>query len=215
MMDTSHNFRKNVQRAMRIRERGVVLMVALIALVALTLAGVALMRSVDTGNLIAGNMAFRQAALQASDIGVEAAFIALPNIVRDSKSVNIPNQYFALRQNTTPPLSDKYSIKGVPLTINWANVPCRDNSNAVLTCSSQDYKVKYVIDRLCTGGNPIVTNYQANCSVEIGSGASGSKGAFTPIFSSVDAVFYRVTVEVTGPRNTKTYTQAIFTSGNS
>jgi Tfp pilus assembly protein PilX len=41
-------------------QRGVVLLVALIILVALTLAGVALIRSVDTANIIAGNLSFHR-----------------------------------------------------------------------------------------------------------------------------------------------------------
>jgi Tfp pilus assembly protein PilX len=48
-------------------ERGVVLLVALIILVALTLAGVALIRSVDTANIIAGNLSFRESAVHAGE----------------------------------------------------------------------------------------------------------------------------------------------------
>ena len=57
-------------------QRGVVLVISLIVLVALTLAGIALVRSTDTANVIAGNMAFRMGALQAVDTGVETAFTA-------------------------------------------------------------------------------------------------------------------------------------------
>ena len=42
-------------------QQGVILFIALIVLVAMSLAGIALMRSVDTNVLIAGNLAFRQA----------------------------------------------------------------------------------------------------------------------------------------------------------
>jgi Tfp pilus assembly protein PilX len=42
------------------RIRGAVLFIALIVLVAMTLAGIAIMRSVDTATLIAGNLAFKQ-----------------------------------------------------------------------------------------------------------------------------------------------------------
>lgn len=188
------------------RQRGVVLLIALIALVALTLAGLAMVRSIDTGNVIAGNMAFRQAAMQQSDIGVEAAFIALPGIVNSSKDANIANQYFALRQNV--------DAMGVPTTVNWANVPCRDNANVSVTCSAQDYQVKYVIDRLCdaqTSGSTTVTDVQGYCFVDVGAGKSGSKGAFQAVFSSASSVYYRVTVQVTGPRNTSAYVQAIVT----
>jgi Tfp pilus assembly protein PilX len=51
----------------RSNQRGVVLLVALIILVALTLSGVALIRSVDTANLIAGNQSFHQSAVHAGE----------------------------------------------------------------------------------------------------------------------------------------------------
>lgn len=54
-------------------QRGIVLFTVLIALVVLSLASVALVRSIDTGTTIAGNLAFRQAATQAGDAGTEAA----------------------------------------------------------------------------------------------------------------------------------------------
>jgi len=43
------------------------LIIALIVLVAMTLAGIATMRSVDTATVLAGNIAFRQSALNAAD----------------------------------------------------------------------------------------------------------------------------------------------------
>lgn len=83
------------------KQRGVVLLIALIALVALTLAGIALVRSVDTGNVIAGNLAFKQAALQVSDTGTEAALTALTTITTTSLDADIPGQYFATIQPWT------------------------------------------------------------------------------------------------------------------
>ena len=65
---------KNVRmRAPRNTQRGVVLFIALIVLVAMTLAGLGMMRSVDTNNLIAGNLAFKNAATSAGDAAIEAA----------------------------------------------------------------------------------------------------------------------------------------------
>ena len=52
-------------------QRGLVLFFALIALVAMSLAALALVRSVDTSTLISGNLAFRQAATTSADGGVE------------------------------------------------------------------------------------------------------------------------------------------------
>jgi len=185
------------------RERGVVLFIALIALVALTLAGIAIVRSVDTGNVVSGNMAFRQAALQRSDLGVQAAFIALPGILAASKDANIANQYFALRQTV--------DSNGIPTTVNWANVVCHDDANLVVTCSG-DYQVKYIIERMCdqqTNGSTTVTNVQSYCFADVSTSKGGTKGSFGDIFTSADAVYYRVTVQVSGPRNTQAYVQAL------
>ena len=55
-------------------QSGVVLIVALIILIAMTIAGIAMIRSVDLTNIIAGNLAFKQAATHSGDTGVEAAF---------------------------------------------------------------------------------------------------------------------------------------------
>jgi type IV pilus assembly protein PilX len=55
------------------RQGGVVLLIALIVLVAMTLAGIGMMRSIDAGTLVAGNIGFREAAVATADTGVEAA----------------------------------------------------------------------------------------------------------------------------------------------
>src|SRR5256885_15968678 len=59
---------------MRCRQRGVTLFIALIVLVAMTMAAVAMMRSVDTATVVAGNIGFRQSAVNAADQGVQAAY---------------------------------------------------------------------------------------------------------------------------------------------
>ena len=62
-----------MSRRLLSRQRGAVLFIALIVLVAMSLTGIALMRSVDTNLLVAGNLAFRQGATAAGDWGVESA----------------------------------------------------------------------------------------------------------------------------------------------
>ena len=73
MMD-SNAFRKPVKHSLRKAQDGVVLFIALIVLVAMTLAGIAVMRSVDTNVLIAGNLAFRNAATSAGDANWQDTF---------------------------------------------------------------------------------------------------------------------------------------------
>jgi Tfp pilus assembly protein PilX len=54
-------------------QSGVALIMVLIMLTAMAIAGVALVRVVDSANVISGNFAFRQSTLNIADLGVEAA----------------------------------------------------------------------------------------------------------------------------------------------
>ena len=62
------------------QQRGMVLLIALIVLVAMTLAAIGMMRSVDTTTVIAGNVAFKQTTLQSADQGISTAYSALLSI---------------------------------------------------------------------------------------------------------------------------------------
>lgn len=183
------------------KQRGSALFIALITLVTMTLAGIALVRSVDTSNLIAGNLAFRQAALQATDAGVETAVNELTTIATTSQDSNYPAScvtgacnYYPLMQGT--------DTRGVPTVINWGAVP----SATVNT----NYAVQYVIDRLCTGTTP-VTDIVENCLSESASSSTtaGSQKVGAVKFTSSQTVYYRVTVRATGPRNTVSMIQVI------
>ena len=195
------------------KQRGVVLFIALIALVALTLAGIALMRSVDTGNVIAGNLAFKQATLQASDLGTEAALSALTNIINThldadcwACAADTTGVYYATMRwvnPTTGVLTTAADAYPPPLgtPIDWTTVP-------TVPTTAVDYKVQYVIDRLCHGPPIPVTDIPGQCisSVPLGGGTFTANGI---VFASATAVYYRVTVRVTGPRNTVSMVQTM------
>ena len=80
------------------RQGGVVLVVALIILVALMLGGIALVRSVGTTNIIAGNLAFQQAATQSGEAGTEAAIGRAFGAIRK----NAPGKYPAGNRANPP-----------------------------------------------------------------------------------------------------------------
>lgn len=193
---------------MRRAQQGVVLFVSLIILVAMTLAGIALMRSVDTNVLIAGNLAFRQANTMYADTGVEAARAWL---TANTASLN-NNQpggalhYWANYQlgvnflGTAPVSSDNY---------NWAQA-------ATVAAPDPAYTIAYVIHRLC-GGTGAPSDASAKCMQASAGGGSGSSGLGTKgvvsygvqALPGISTIYYRVTVRVRGPRNTLSYVQAI------
>ncbi|HEX2011423.1 MAG TPA: PilX N-terminal domain-containing pilus assembly protein, partial [Roseateles sp.] len=65
------------------RQRGVVLLLSLIVLAAMSLAAIGLMRSVLISNRVAGNLAFQQSATQSADVGLETAIAWLEQKARE------------------------------------------------------------------------------------------------------------------------------------
>ena len=57
----------------RARQRGYMMMLVLIALVAMMISGIALVRSMDTNQLVAGNLAARNATIHSADLAVQQA----------------------------------------------------------------------------------------------------------------------------------------------
>lgn len=190
--------RRNLPRPLARAQRGVVLMIALIVLVALTLAGLSMVRSADTGVIIAGNLSFRQSAAHALDAGVENAIAALPADLNFS-SVAVPGKYYAF------PLPVD-AATGLPQGVDWTK------ANVVASPAiPAGYTVRYIVERLCTTGMAATVNpadVGQYCNVEPSTPISSNKiGGFD--YGQVMKLHYNVTVKVEGPRNTETYAQAL------
>lgn len=180
-------------------QRGVVLLISLIVLVAMTLSALALIRSVNTTNLIAGNLSFREAAVQAGERSTE---IALANwLAPNSTGVALhtdsaANGYRAIRADPAA---------GTSWDAFWnATLAAQSISGAT---DAAGMTVAYVIHRLCdaTGAPHLV-----NCSKPpsgVNAGGSQSAGGISPITSN--QVYYRITSRIAGPRNTVAYIQTI------
>lgn len=192
-------------------QRGVVLMIALIALVAISLAGVALMRTVDTGLLISGNLAFKQTAVQAADMGTEAAITWLNTQNSSDLGVDIPaNGFYADWRD------------GCELQGNWwDNPPVAPCNMAPIAVNAADlpagFKANFVINRMCDGGGlpnpndpaslPNCLGFSSKTSADGSTKGGGSYGD-TPIKGNVKAT-YRITTRVEGPRNTVSFIQTV------
>jgi Tfp pilus assembly protein PilX len=195
-------------RALHKAQEGVILFVALIVLVAMTLTGIALIRSVDTNLLVAGNLAFRQGATSAADWGVETARVYLKTTLIASKSaLDIDNPaaaYYATWQSGL----DLTGTTGTPFS--WTGAA------QLVGTDSAGNEVRFVLHRMCEQAGASTTA-TANCVKASGSGgATGAEGSTkgTVSYSTLALpasaiVYYRVTVRVLGPRNTLSYVQAM------
>jgi Tfp pilus assembly protein PilX len=185
------------------KQRGVVLFIALIVLVAMTLAGVAMVRSMDATLGIAGNMAFKQASIQSSDLGVKSAYdwLSANSAGTILKDTNTASGYLSSRPAVEPNWYDEASW-GSAVTLNGGAPDAAGNV------------VRYVIHRMCTEPNTVYNGSNAGVPNQCAlyypitaatSGGSMSVGSTT--FEGIPQLFYRVTTRVDGPRNTISITQ--------
>ncbi len=193
-------------------QQGVVMLVALIVLVVMTLAGIALMRSTDTSNLIAGNMAFKQAATHSADQGVEAAIAWLEaNNSGALLDPNIPSVgYTASSQNNLGYQTGEAFWNGLTASgvcyLPMAGGVCAASPGVA---DASGNLMAFMIQRLCrqvgsrNGNSCAVAN---GAIVTTGSGEGSQDDALT---GTATSLYYRITVRVVGPRNTVSYIQSI------
>lgn len=207
----TRNINKDFPNKVIRKQRGVVLIVALVVLVAMTLAAVMLVRSVDTNNLIAGNLAFKQSATRSADAGVEAAlgYLTANNAVGSIFLYSDHGQdgYVA---NGSDPVNSPSVTPTVQSWDSYWNTTLIHRTPVALAKDPSGNIVSYVIDRLCY--NPGAPTSGANCiaSPVLSTSAAGNDNVAGKVaLNSTAGAYYRITVRVDGPRNTVSYIQAV------
>jgi Tfp pilus assembly protein PilX len=193
------------------RERGVVLLIALIVLVAMTLAGLGMMRSIDTGTIVAGNIGFREAAVATGDTGVEAArtwlMANLNSLDNDQAAVG----YYSTRQDGLDFTGNK--TEGGTDGVNWGGSDPTQvvQGYSIGTVDTSGNTVFYLIHRLCSIPGSINGPGQSCATVAVsGTGSSQSAPDYSSYALAVkNQVYFRVTTRVNGPKNTVSYVQAV------
>ncbi|GIZ50425.1 pilus assembly PilX family protein [Noviherbaspirillum aridicola] len=201
------------------RQEGVVLLIAVVVLVAMTMAALGLVRSIDTGNQVAGNLAFKQAATAAADIGTQAAIdwltarVGTPDVNED-----MPTQaYYATSQDSLDITGTRAAADRAQVDWDANNCRGRPNSSCIAPSAAIDAgagnEVRYLIHRLCSSpGSPAAegnscANYQSRAS------SAPNKDGFDETnwqrFEPPPVPYYRITSRVKGPRNTVSYVETI------
>jgi type IV pilus assembly protein PilX len=178
-------------RAARSAQRGVVLFIALIVLVAMTLAGIGMMRSVDTNNLIAGNLAFKNAAASAGDAAIETA--------RNWVMAKTPGQL----ETDQPGYFANWQPSFDPKTFDWLG------SSTLVGTDNYGNTIYYVAHRMCNESAKSIdaTDCAKVSTVSVGSTKGGGSYGSAPL-AGTSLVFYRITAKIEGPKFTVSYIQA-------
>jgi Tfp pilus assembly protein PilX len=193
------------------RQHGTMLIISLIILVAMSLAGVAMMRSVDTASIVSGNIAFKQSATNAVDQGIQAAHTWLSanagttTLYTDNNSLGVSSVgYFSSVPLNEPDWTSASS---------WSYARPLNSGNPDATGNT----VSYVIHRLCpcSGVAPNATcgSGQTNVCGSTPDDASvsgeGVEQSTPNFFTRPPATHYRVTARAVGPRNSTTIVQTL------
>lgn len=201
---------------MRPQQSGVVLIITLIVLVAMTLAAIALVRSVDTTNIIAGNLAFRQSATHAADAGVDdALYVLLPNLVASSQltvtTCPAGFGYKSFHEPNLDPPNQTWEQFWASMGTCPKTMPQDANGNTVNGAGSivaRSSTIQYIVESMCDQNGQSGTCSNPPPSIIIS--CSGSDlGNVSGKCTAVNQRYYRVTTRVQGPRNTVSYIQTI------
>jgi Tfp pilus assembly protein PilX len=213
------------------KQSGVVLFFALIALVVMSLAAVALIRSVDTSTMISGNLALRQAATTSGDGGVEAAMSWLnAEIIRmqdaHKKELTDPTHTFnnTAIYNALQPTNPVWYHSSVGTiaaltngTINWDNTdsaPALTDAGGNSIADASGNKVRYIIERMCRNPNTLPDKF--NCLFTTSKSTLNDQKVVAAdevcvgagCLPDAQSTQLRITARVVGPRNTTSYIQA-------
>ncbi len=172
------------------RSRGSTVLVVLVLLAVMLMGGLALARMTDLGTLASGNIAAKEASVQASEIGLSTAFAAVRAL--GNEDGNQGGWYFATMQQ-----ADAFSIPN----IDWDAAP---------EVTSGRFSIRYAAERMCT--TDPVTDTLRQCLVKQIPQRSSLKDGEEEI-DPPNSRQFRITIRVTDGKGTRTWVQSLVTKG--
>lgn len=192
-----------------LRQRGVIMVIALITLAVLLMGAAIAMRSMNATLSSVGNFGFKRDMANRAELGIRAATTAL---TAGALATTASRQADNVGANYSASLLPS-DASGIPLTLLNLSSPSDLNGAGVagneITVAAEGLRIVYLIDRFCATAGAFS---QANCLVKgtqtLGGSAPG--GALLPPPQPT----YRITVRVTGPRNAYSFFQSTYTTPN-
>ena len=188
--------RGRIQRHAVRAQRGIVMWVALGVLIVMTLAGLAMLRQMSGGLSIAGNLTFKESATALADLGTENARAWL---TANSASLNDTAPSAGYHATWSDPTGAAPALDPSQWS-DWSTAP---SASDLATGNT----VKWVIHRLCAL-EAVDANTPGQHCVSDNLRAPG-RGLPASPFTGLIAPYFRITTQVTGPRNTVSYIQVI------
>jgi len=200
------------------RERGVVLIFTLIILLILTIGAVALMKSMNISMFSAGNLAFRQDLVNQGDQAIATVvndfLTGGPLVLSSTTNFNVPayNYSATMLPNNPQGVPNILLASDSTFQASWTAPDITAPSYTVGSATeSPGVTMRYIIDRLCVTGTVEATS--SGC-VQSTAAPTGGSNKDPSGLGSPSATVYRISVRVSGPRNTQAFLQTTFTKPN-
>ncbi len=187
------------------RQAGVVLIFSLIVLLILLIGAVALMRSMNSSLLAAGNLAFRRDLVNQGEQAVSTVLNEFRTGGAMVGATTANNQ--ALNYSATILATNS---QGVPLALLNGTTfgTVGTSANDITPANYPDVTIRYVIDRLCSATGSASS---ALCAQSLANPTGGTGGTGAPPVTPPSSTVYRLSVRVSGARNTQVFLQSTFT----
>ena len=199
------------------RQKGFVLFLALVSLVVMSLAAVALIRSVDTNSQITGNLAYRQNATLSSAYGLEAVAQTIGSQpLGYEEATNAGDGYYATCLNFDANAANPCGGERLTQDAQWVPDTTSQLANGLpgLVNGVDPYgnTVQYIVERMCNQAGALdvarcmITTYTPEGNTQNVTQINPQSLPSVPLNSPL----YRITVRIAGPKNTISYVQGFF-----
>ena len=193
----------------------------MMTLVTMSLAAIALVRSVDSGALVLGNLAFKQDATAASNVATGALTWLRPTPRGRARRERRPSSGISrrawtgsTRPDASPPaptrlaLVDWHGDGKCATSIPTTSAVCIAPKTEVLDGGST---ARWVIMRLCAKQEAMVAGNTCSRPLATSTSTASERGEVTGprITATVASPYYRIVVQVQGPRKTVSFTETI------
>jgi type IV pilus assembly protein PilX len=196
------------------RQRGVVMLFGLIVLAIMLIGAAAMVKSVNTSMFNAGNLGFKRDMANQMERAISVVHDQLRSGPLSAEATRQADQTARNYRSTLLPSN----AQGIPNALLSDSVFATVASTANdIVVANQGIEIRYVIDRLCTNTGAATASHcqMATDPVAGGGGYKGKGGAEFTTAGGTGAVqqrvVYRLSVRVTGPRNTQAFFQSTMT----
>lgn len=182
-------------------QRGVILLVTLLTMVILLVSSIALLRAFDTSLLISGSLAFKRDLINQGERGIAKA-VAYFNTGALSTESARESSNGAINYSATILASN---AKGLPLVL-LKDTLLGSSGMSATDISDNGVTIRTVIDRQCKAGT---TGFSASDCVYVPGYADAGGTNWLKKAGAEFRPVYRISVRVSGPRNTQVFLQSV------